>query len=216
MASTHPPADEPGAEPAGDVSRRTFMAAGVGAAAVSAVSFYWCEEFGDPSRRAQVEPTPPGAPRKTFTEAQMRTAAAACRRLLPSSPGAPGAHEVNAVGYLDAVLATPFVAAKAKHVILDGLAKLDARVQARGVGEFSLATAVQQDAAIRVFESFESNGMRPGHEWLRRMLRYIFEAFLGDPVHGGNPGEIGWKWINHTPGTPRPTTPGWKPKARDD
>jgi hypothetical protein len=214
MPAPHSHANEPGAAPTGDVSRRTFMAAGVGAAAVSAVSFYWCEEFGDPQRRAEVEPTPPGAPGKTFSEAEMRTASAACRRLLPSSPGAPGAQEVNAVGYLDAVLATEFVSAKNKSVILDGLGKLDTRVQALGVREFSLATAPQQDAAIKVFERFTSGGAMPGHKWLRLMLRYIFEAFLGDPVHGGNPGEIGWKWIHHTPGTPRPTTPGWKPKAR--
>jgi len=37
------------------------------------------------------------------------------------------------------------------------------------------------------------------------VLGYIFEALLVDPVYGGNPNGIGWKWLEHQPGLPRPT-----------
>ena len=33
---------------------------------------------------------------------------------------------------------------------------------------------------------------------------YIFEALLSDPVYGGNPEGIGWRWLGHRPGFPRP------------
>ena len=47
------------------------------------------------------------------------------------------------------------------------------------------------------------------------MLRLTLEAFLGDPVHGGNPGQIGWKWIGHKPPVHRPTEPHWRPTPKD-
>jgi gluconate 2-dehydrogenase gamma chain len=39
------------------------------------------------------------------------------------------------------------------------------------------------------------------------LLDYIMEALLTDPVYGGNPNSIGWQWLKHQPGFPRPTTP---------
>jgi gluconate 2-dehydrogenase gamma chain len=30
------------------------------------------------------------------------------------------------------------------------------------------------------------------------------EALLTDPAYGGNPGGIGWRWLQHVPGYPRP------------
>ena len=37
------------------------------------------------------------------------------------------------------------------------------------------------------------------------MVTLLFEALLLDPLYGGNKEEKGWKWLNHTPGFPRPT-----------
>ena len=31
------------------------------------------------------------------------------------------------------------------------------------------------------------------------------EALLTDPAYGGNPDGIGWRWLGHTPGYPRPS-----------
>ena len=41
--------------------------------------------------------------------------------------------------------------------------------------------------------------------WLSKHLTLIFEALLCDPIYGGNPDEIGWSWLRHNPGEPRPT-----------
>ena len=199
----------------GQVDRRRFLAAGVGAAGATALSFYWFEEFGDPSRRAEIEPTPPGMPGRTFSELQMRTAEAACDRLLPSSPGSPGARDVGAARYLDAVLDSGILDAERKAVILDGLDKLEARARKAGAASFADASTDQQNAAIKVFETFYVRGTYPGHRWLNLMLRFILEAFLGDPVHGGNPNQIGWKWIGHKAPVHRPTKPNWRPTPKD-
>ena len=44
-----------------------------------------------------------------------------------------------------------------------------------------------------------------GRSWITELLHYLFEALLTDPVYGGNPGGIGWKWLDHTPGFRRPS-----------
>ena len=58
----------------------------------------------------------------------------------------------------------------------------------------------QREAVLR---HMEKNHQR-GREWLQEMIRYVFEALLSDPVYGGNPQAVGWKWLQHTPGFPRP------------
>lgn len=40
-------------------------------------------------------------------------------------------------------------------------------------------------------------------QWLSKLLTYIFEALLADPIYGGNPNEVGWEWLGHDPGSPR-------------
>lgn len=40
--------------------------------------------------------------------------------------------------------------------------------------------------------------------WLSKLLTSIFEALLADPIYGGNSNEIGWEWLGHNPGSPRP------------
>lgn len=40
-------------------------------------------------------------------------------------------------------------------------------------------------------------------QWLSKLLTFIFEALLADPIYGGNPNNIGWDWLNHDPGSPR-------------
>ena len=209
---------EPRVRPADDgSSRRAFLTDAAGAAGAAAISYFWFEGFGDPTRRAEIEPTPEGHPGRTFDAGQMRAAYAACDRLLPSGgPTSPGAREVNAAGYLDAVLVSAEIPQHHKPLILDGFAKLEERARAAGAAEFAAATPAQQDAAIRLFESFQrpSDGTYPGHAWLKVMLRYVLEAFFGDPVHGGNPNGIAWTWAGHTPGFPRPTEPNWRPQER--
>ena len=116
---------------------------------------------------------------------------------------------MNAIGYLDAVLADPDIDPKTVARIRDGAAKLDVRARRRGAPHFAALDATGQDAALRPFER------RPeGVAWLRSMLGFLMEAFLGDPARGANPGQIGWRWARHRPAFPRPPEVGWRPEAR--
>ena len=41
--------------------------------------------------------------------------------------------------------------------------------------------------------------------WLSTLITYTLEALLSDPLYGGNTNGIGWKWLGHDPGNPRPS-----------
>jgi gluconate 2-dehydrogenase gamma chain len=197
------------------ITRRDLLTEGAGAAGLATIALFWLEGFGDPARRRRVAPTPPGAPRRTLTEAEWRTLEAAQDRLLPTAPDSPGARSVNAIGYLDALLADPSIYPESVALVRDGAARLDARARQAGAPEFAALPAERQDAALRVFETHcAADGTWPGHAWLKKMLSYTLEAFFGDPVHGGNVGEVAWRWIGHRPGFPRPSRPGWRPRER--
>lgn len=44
-----------------------------------------------------------------------------------------------------------------------------------------------------------------GKDWLSIVLTLIFEALALDSIYNINTNQVGWKWLNHQNGTPRPT-----------
>jgi len=57
----------------------------------------------------------------------------------------------------------------------------------------------QQDELLREIARSDA-----GENWLSTLLTYIFEALLTAPAYGGNPGGVGWKWLEYVPGFPLP------------
>ena len=77
-------------------------------------------------------------------------------------------------------------------------------------GKYSKAADLSEElraAGIATFEDAWEDQLV-----LRVLLGFVLEAFLGDPVHGGNPEGIGWTWAEHRPGYPRPRE-GWAPRG---
>lgn len=196
----------PDPAPAAGLVRRSVLRGAVAAGAAATMAGFWLEGFGNPlRRRLLVEPTRAAAAGRTFDEAQWGVLEAALARLLPSEPEAPGAREVNAVGYLDAVLTEPdFPPERFADVVRGGLPRLTAGARERGAASFAALPGEAQDEVLRSLEADEA-----GVLWLRRVLYFALEALLGDPVHGCQPGEVGWKWLGNAPGDPRPSVPGW-------
>ncbi len=191
-------------EPA-SIDRRTFLggvAAGAGAGWLAMLAGCVKEK-----RRARTKPTPPAgvtsdAPSpvgRILTAPEWRALDAALDVMLPSGPGSPGSRDVNGIGYLDAALADPDTEpAEADHV-RQGAAWLDEAARAAGAADFAAATPEAREVAVRAVVS------KPGGpEWALFLLMFGLEALLGDPVHGGNTGEVGWTWLAHVPGDPRP------------
>lgn len=129
--------------------------------------------------------------------------------LFPSEAEAPGARDIHALEYLRGVLAEPRHDREEGRLILKGAGWLDdLSRQRQGKGFLELAGGAREALLQQITASEQ------GEHWLATLLFYICEALLTDPVYGGNPDGIGWTWLGHTPGFPRPTTDkrfkGWQ------
>lgn len=122
------------------------------------------------------------------------------RHLLPSEPDSPGAAEINALAYLRFVVADPKVDAQERRFIVDGVGWLE------GIsGEAAGRSFLELDAEERERVLGRIAASPAGENWLSTLVLYLMEALLTDPAYGGNPDGIGWRWLRHTPGYPRPT-----------
>ena len=147
-----------------------------------------------PSTKTQSAIKPDG-----FTEHDWVTIAAVQNHLFPSDPEAPGAVEINALTYLHDYLSNPSTDPPEAEFILSGVHLLQAFAQKNYHKSFIDLSIEQREILLREFEQ-QTDGKR----WLVTILNYVLESLLTDPVYGGNPDGIGWKWLEHRAGEPRP------------
>ena len=120
-------------------------------------------------------------------------------QLFPSEPDAPGARELNALAYLQWVVGDNNLDAEERAFILRGVDWLeDLTRQTHTSGFLQLSPELQAAMLERIARS------EAGENWLATLLLYLFEALLSDPIYGGNPDGLGWRWLQHRPGFPRP------------
>lgn len=136
----------------------------------------------------------------SFTSEQRRTVELVQLHLLPSEPDAPGAVEVNAIGYLDQTLQDPGFDADVKSFIFKGIGWLDGMAQEQHQRPFRELDAPAREDLLKTIANSSA-----GERWLSNLITYCLEALLADPIYGGNPNGVGWTWLGHDPGQPRPT-----------
>ena len=166
------------------LTRRAFLA---GLAGVSTVAL-----FGSgPARAVEAEP-----------DAEHRWALldAVQQHLLPSEPESPGAREIQALAYLRFVVGDVKVDAEERGFILAGTAWLEDLSLQRMSASFLDLDHEAREALLRQVAASPQ-----GENWLSTLLLYLMEALLTDSAYGGNPDGIGWRWLEHTPGYPRPS-----------
>ena len=66
--------------------------------------------------------------------------------------------------------------------------------------DFLTMNPKKRDEALRDFVNSSSKA----EKWTSLLLFYTLEALLSDPIYGGNKNELGWKWVKHNTGEPRP------------
>lgn len=121
------------------------------------------------------------------------------QHLFPSEAQAPGAREINALGYLKFVVSDNTLDSESREFITRGAVWLqDMSLQMFDRSFLKLDEAESEKVLRRIATS------SAGENWLATLLLYIAEALLTDPVYGGNTGEAGWRWLQHVPGFPRP------------
>jgi len=119
--------------------------------------------------------------------------------LFPTEKNSPGAKDIHALEYLQTMILSPDIEPAERKLIHDGVGWLNDLSKQQYSKTFVNLTADEKEKILRQVE-----GSNAGSRWLSLLLTYLIEALLSDPVYAGNPKGIGWKWLNHQPGFPRP------------
>ncbi len=135
-----------------------------------------------------------------FSIQQRRALRAVQEHLFPSEADSPGAADINATAYLETAITAPGIDPDTRNTIVNGIGRLQDASRERFDVPFNILNHEQREQLLR----YLADKTRWGRAWLSLVLYYLFEALLSDPVYGGNPGEIGWRWLQHQPGFPRP------------
>jgi gluconate 2-dehydrogenase gamma chain len=128
-----------------------------------------------------------------------RTIAAVQQHLFPSTQDSPGASDFQAIVYLRNTIENPAADGEDKAFIVNGVGWLNDLSRERYQRPFTAFDEAERETVLRQIEQSQA-----GRNWLSLLLTYLLEALLADPVYGGNPGGIGWKWLQHQPGYPAP------------
>jgi gluconate 2-dehydrogenase gamma chain len=135
-----------------------------------------------------------------FSIQQRQAVRAVQEHLFPSEPDSPSAADINAAAYLEWAITTPGIDPDTRNIIVNGVGRLQDASRERFDILFKGLNFEQREQLLR----YLADKTRWGRAWLSLLLYYIFEALLSDPVYGGNSEEIGWRWLEHQPGFPRP------------
>jgi gluconate 2-dehydrogenase gamma chain len=128
-----------------------------------------------------------------------KTLKAVQQHLFPATDDAPGASDIGALRYLHNAMENPDADGEDRTFIFDGVGWLNELTKAKYQRSFVALDEQQRETVLREIEE-----SRAGRNWLSLLLTYVLEALLADPVYGGNPQGIGWRWLEHQPGFPRP------------
>lgn len=136
-----------------------------------------------------------------FSVSQKAVLTAVQIQLFPKDGDGPSAIDINALGYLEWALTDPKnIADGDREYIVNGIVGLD-KVAIESQKQNFITLSKQQQH--KVIETLSES--KKGDNWLSLLVYYLLEALLLDPVYGGNTNEVGWAWLGHQAGYPRPT-----------
>jgi len=120
--------------------------------------------------------------------------------LFPKDMNGPGAFDVDAHGYILWFLQDKRQDPDDQNYIIKGIGWVDeTAVEDHGKGFLQLSSTKKMNLIANI------STLEWGESWLSNLLNYIFEAMISDPLYGFNKKGIGWKWLEHQVGYPRPT-----------
>lgn len=135
-----------------------------------------------------------------FSPQKQQTVTALQEHLFPKGPDSPGATDIAAARYLEWTITVPESDPDIRNIVINGFGRLQDATIERFDTVFTELEFMQKERLLR----YLADETRWGRVWLSIVLSYIFEALLSDPVYGGNPDQVGWRWLEHQPGFPRP------------
>jgi gluconate 2-dehydrogenase gamma chain len=167
-------------------SRRSFLKSAAGVAAITATPLPLLAKTSQSAQQWREKPL-------------WQTLNAVLDHLLPESPTGPSAQDINALQYLYNVVTLQPTSEDEIAFIKKGVGWLNGYSQSQLSMPFIALKNSEKETILRGIST-----SRAGYNWLATMLGYIFEAMLAPPIYGGNPNNVGEKWLNHQAGFPLP------------
>lgn len=135
-----------------------------------------------------------------FTPLAVTVVKAVQLQLFPDDGDGPSSEQLNSFQYLRWALEDPENQADGdKEFILQGVGWLEELANSTHGASFIKLSTKEQDTVLKQIAK-----SRAGENWLSLLLYYLLESLTLDPIYGGNPDGIGWQWLEHQPGFPRP------------
>jgi gluconate 2-dehydrogenase gamma chain len=119
--------------------------------------------------------------------------------LFPNDGNGPSVIDINAYAHLLWVLSDKRKEQESIDYIINGIGWTEDASQENYGRTFSDLTDVEIEELVAFMA--EKNW---GASWLSIIITLIFEALSMDPIYGVNTNEVGWKWLEHHHGNPRP------------
>lgn len=110
--------------------------------------------------------------------------------------------ELNTKSYMTLILTHSRIDESRKEFIRNGVTWLDEEALLLYEKPYIKLNEVERQKTLESIATYTW-----GENWIDVMLRFIYEAVLGDTIYGVNKNESGWKWLNHISGLPRPKEP---------
>jgi gluconate 2-dehydrogenase gamma chain len=137
---------------------------------------------------------PMGGALMFLNPAQAATVDALASRILPGDAADPGAHEAEAVIYIDRALAG--FMRELQTFYRTGILDLDRYCGERTGREFVQLEAEQQDAIVGELERRAiSDKSDPLGQFFEVIREHVVQGLFCDPLYGGNRGGVGWRLV---------------------
>ncbi|HHB52582.1 MAG TPA: gluconate 2-dehydrogenase subunit 3 family protein [Saprospiraceae bacterium] len=108
-------------------------------------------------------------------------------------------NQLQTVPFIDFILSDENYDADEKNTLLDGITSLENLTKEKFNKSF-IDLSIRNQEKLIVYIKDKSWG----EFWLSRLLTIVFESLLLDPIYQINKNGIGWNWLAHKSGVPRP------------
>ncbi len=127
-------------------------------------------------------------------------------QILPKYKGFPGVDKIKTKKYIYRTLSGPEASLEVTSLFEKGLDKLTQVAKTEFKSSFHMLSHDEQLGIIVSFQYSPANDYL-GKSWMSLVISLTLESVLVDPVYGGNSDQLGWEWLQHQPGIPRPSQP---------
>lgn len=119
--------------------------------------------------------------------------------LFPNDGNGPSARDINAYGHFVWVLSDLRKKQAEKDYLINGIKWTEETAVENFSKSFKALSTAETEKLVE-----DISKTNWGEDWLAVVLSLIFEALVIDSLYNVNPNQIGWKWLEHQNGTPRP------------